>query len=59
VTPARLQGLHLKKLSFTDSVSSPAGPGVPYEVCSLAPLLAGTIGRLHHRQPVGDPALSA
>jgi ribose-phosphate pyrophosphokinase len=54
---SRLQRLQLERLFCTDSVRSPAEPSLPREVCSLAPLLAGAVLRLHEGQPLEDPAL--
>ncbi|MEV1173274.1 hypothetical protein [Nonomuraea sp. NPDC049784] len=38
----------------TDTLAQPAAPAMPIGVCSVAPLLAGVIGRLHRDEPLDD-----
>jgi ribose-phosphate pyrophosphokinase len=49
--PERLRGLPLRRLLVSDSVVIPDGftgaSGIPLQVCSLAPLLADAVRRLH------------
>jgi ribose-phosphate pyrophosphokinase len=51
----RLNGLPLRRLFVTDSVARHRGlPLISAEVCSIAPLLADAIVRLHHGQHLDD-----
>lgn len=50
---ARLSSLDLGRLVVTDTLP-PAGPAGALEVCSVAPLLADALGRLHRDEPLGD-----
>lgn len=49
----RLSGLPIQRLLLTDS-TVPTESGLPVEVCSIAPLLADAIGRLHHDECLDD-----
>jgi ribose-phosphate pyrophosphokinase len=49
----RLTALQLRRVITTDSTASTAN-GLPVTVCSLGPLLADTIRRLHHNQQLDD-----
>jgi ribose-phosphate pyrophosphokinase len=50
----RLNHFPLRSLLVTDSITQSVVPGLPLEVCSVAPLLADAIGRLHRDEPVDD-----
>ena len=55
----RLAHLPIRRLVATDSVGPHTPPGVPVERVTLAPLLAGAVGRLHGNRPpawAGVPA---
>lgn len=52
----RFRSLPVRRLLFADSVPAPTGFLVPFEVVSLAPLLAETIQCLHNDRPPGDLA---
>ncbi|WP_228803584.1 ribose-phosphate diphosphokinase [Nocardia higoensis] len=47
----RLRGLGLRRVVVTDTIAH-QDAAAPIEVCSIAPLLAETIARLHHDQPL-------
>lgn len=49
----RLSGLPIRRLLVTDS-TAPAENGLTTEVCSIVPLLADAIGRLHHDERLDD-----
>jgi ribose-phosphate pyrophosphokinase len=49
----RLATLPLRRTLITDSTAL-ATDGLAVEICSLSPLLADTIGRLHHNQQLDD-----
>ena len=50
----RLRDLPLRRLLVTDTVAPTSGLPLPVEVCSVAPLLADAIGRLHRHEPLHD-----
>jgi ribose-phosphate pyrophosphokinase len=50
----RLRGFPLRRLLITDSVAPAPGAPLPLEVCSIVPLLADAIGRLHRGEPLDD-----
>jgi hypothetical protein len=50
----RLNHFPFRSLLVTDSVTQGLAPALPLEVCSVAPLLADAIGRLHRDKPLDD-----
>jgi ribose-phosphate pyrophosphokinase len=50
--PARMAAAGARRALVTDTVEVSAGPVV--EVCSIAPILAEAIRRLHHHEPLDD-----
>ncbi|MEU7141660.1 ribose-phosphate pyrophosphokinase [Nocardia sp. NPDC046473] len=55
---ARLRALPLRRIIVTDTVAQ-QDSAAPFEVCSVAPLLADTIARLHHNHPLHELAARA
>ncbi|MEO3805337.1 ribose-phosphate pyrophosphokinase [Nonomuraea sp. B1E8] len=56
VEPAveRLSRTTIQRVLVTDTVEQPTAPGMPHSVCSVAPLLADAIGRLHRDESLDD-----
>lgn len=56
VEPAveRLGRAPIRRVLVTDSLAQLAAPAMPLSVCSVAPLLADAIGRLHRDEPLDD-----
>jgi ribose-phosphate pyrophosphokinase len=52
--PERLAATGVSRVLVTDSLPPAAAPGVLVEVCSIAPLLADAIGRLHRDEDLDD-----
>ncbi|MFF5211090.1 ribose-phosphate diphosphokinase [Streptosporangium sp. NPDC000396] len=50
----RLSRSSIRSLLVTDSVAQSVAPMLPLDVCSVAPLLADAIGRLHRDEPLDD-----
>jgi ribose-phosphate pyrophosphokinase len=50
----RLRSLPLRRLLVTDSVAPAHGVPLPLDVCSIVPLLAEAVGRLHRGEPLDD-----
>lgn len=50
----RLGRATIQRVLVTDTVAQPAASGMPLGVCSVAPLLADAIGRLHRDEPLDD-----
>ncbi|MEU7990014.1 ribose-phosphate pyrophosphokinase [Streptosporangium canum] len=51
---ARLSRSAIRSLLITDSVEQSVAPAPPPDTCSVAPLLADAIGRLHRDEPLDD-----
>ncbi len=56
VEPAaeRLGRATIRQVLVTDTLAQPVAPAMPLSVCSVAPLLADAIGRLHREEPLDD-----
>ncbi|WP_431920867.1 ribose-phosphate diphosphokinase [Nonomuraea jabiensis] len=50
----RLGRATIRRVLVTDTLAQPAAPAMPLSVCSLTPLLADAIGRLHREEPLDD-----
>ncbi|MGW5157328.1 ribose-phosphate diphosphokinase [Nonomuraea wenchangensis] len=50
----RLGRAPIRRVLVTDTLAQPAAPAMPLSVCSVAPLLADAIGRLHRDEPLDD-----
>lgn len=50
----RLGRCTIQRVLVTDTVAQPAAPSLPLGVCSVAPLLADAIGRLHRDEPLDE-----
>ncbi|MEO3876154.1 ribose-phosphate pyrophosphokinase [Nonomuraea sp. B12E4] len=50
----RLHRAGIGRVLVTDTLAQPATPAMPLGVCSVAPMLADAIGRLHRDEPLDD-----
>ncbi len=50
----RLSRSSIPELVVTDTIPQHDRPTLPLSVCSVAPLLADAIGRLHRDEPLDD-----
>ncbi|MFI7644042.1 ribose-phosphate diphosphokinase [Nonomuraea sp. NPDC049400] len=50
----RLNRAGIRRVLVTDTLAQPATPAMPLGTCSVAPLLADAIGRLHRDEPLDD-----
>ncbi|WP_433445582.1 hypothetical protein [Nonomuraea sp. CA-141351] len=50
----RLSRAGIGWVPVTDTLAQSAAPAMSLGVCSVAPLLADAIGRLHHDEPLDD-----